>query len=175
VDRPPSTSQLSDIIYILGRIDPNRNQNRIPSQTELATLRSIHSHKRQFADTIKRELELAKEAHERIQSRHDSPVRKLEAAQSELNISHKYLVTLEQQLKTLQEEDHDLAGLHPIRQCPEDVIRIFLNVMITGRNPNCSPLLRRSRMYAGGGVPSQSGSPVCGVKLTFPCRRMIPT
>ena len=71
-------------------------------------------------------MEQAKEVHGRIQTRHDSLVRELEAAQSELNISHNYLVTLEQQLKTLQEEDHNLAGLlHPIRQCPEDIIRLI--------------------------------------------------
>ena len=135
---PRGRCQLSDIIFAIHRVDPNRNQNRIPSQTELATLRSIRLHKCQLADTTKQQLEQAKEVHARIQTRHDSLLRELEAAQSELNISHNYLVTLEQQLKTLQEEDHNLAGLlHPIRQCPEDIIRLIFECAAYGEE---SPL-----------------------------------
>jgi len=55
-------------------------------------------------------------------------------------MSHNYLVTLEQQLKTLGEEDHTLAGLlHPIRQCPGDIIRLIFE---------CAAYSEESQLFA---------------------------
>lgn len=76
-----------------------------------------------MTDITKQQLEVALKEHQNIQARHDQLVRDLEAAQSELNISHRYLEDLKNQLNVLKTEDHDLAGLlHPIRQCPRDIL-----------------------------------------------------
>ena len=79
-----------------------------------------------MADTTRRQLDIGKAAHERIQARYDELIREIEAVQSELNVSHDYLVTLEQQLKMFEEEDYRIAGLlHPIRRCPEDILKLI--------------------------------------------------
>jgi hypothetical protein len=120
-----------DLTRFLSSVDPNQAQNRIPLQTELETLRNIRSEKWQLADITKRQLEQAKAAHERIQARHDNLLRELEAAQSELNVSHDYLMTLQQQVMVFQAEDDRLAGLlHPIRRCPEDVLRLIFECAV---------------------------------------------
>jgi hypothetical protein len=118
----PSVGNLG-LIKVLPSVDPNQAQNRVPLQIELETLRNIRSEKRQLADMAKRQLEQAEAAHKRIQARHDNLLRELEVAQTELNMSHDYLISLQQQLTLFQAEDDRLAGLiQPIRRLTDDIL-----------------------------------------------------
>jgi hypothetical protein len=95
---------------------------------------SIRLHKRQMADTTRHELDIARAAHERIQTRRDQLIQELEAVQSQLNVSHDHLVILEQKLKMFEEEDYRIAGpLHPIRQCPKDILRLIFECVARGQ------------------------------------------
>lgn len=66
----------------------------------------------------------AKKSHVDIKRRHKAILRDFEAIKSEMNLSHRFITLLEQQKASLEEENKRLKGLmHPVRSCPEDVLR----------------------------------------------------
>jgi hypothetical protein len=127
--RPPTQSKDNPDCEFPYSIDPNYGRNRIPSLKEVETLRILRLQNLQLGDNIKAQLSATREAHHKIQARYNKILEEMESIQSELNASQRYIALLERQETVLQEDIERISGLiHPMRRCPEDILRIIFDL-----------------------------------------------
>jgi hypothetical protein len=83
------------LAQLRNREDPNQGLNRVPSKSELVTLRNLYSQNCRISETLEKELSVARDMHEQSQSRHKSLLHELESARSEINASDRLITLLE--------------------------------------------------------------------------------
>jgi hypothetical protein len=107
--------------------NPNATQNRVPSQQELRTLRSIAQSKAQLSEIIQARILEATSLYEDAMARCHSQQLVLDSLLSEVHTAKNFIGTLEAQKKNLDDETNELRGLiHPVRRCsPEVLAHIF--------------------------------------------------
>lgn len=104
--------------------DPNAQQNRVPSNTELATLRRISESNAKVTRMFDEEIEQLRETYEAIHRRYLQQQIELEATQSELHRVRSLISATEAQRALRESEQRDLLALmHPVRRCPDDILR----------------------------------------------------
>lgn len=89
---------------------------------------------------MKTQLSVAREEHERIQTRYENVQNDLQCIKSELNASYRHISMLEQQTEALEVEDEAISAIiHPIRRCPGDILRYIFELSVRGQPDHWTP------------------------------------
>lgn len=104
--------------------DPNAQQNRVPNSTELVTLKRIAESNAKITHMFDKEIEQLRATYETVHKRYLQQQLELEATQSELNRIRSLISATEAQRALRESEQRDiLALMHPVRRCPDDILR----------------------------------------------------
>ncbi|KIM22314.1 hypothetical protein M408DRAFT_28783, partial [Serendipita vermifera MAFF 305830] len=104
--------------------DPNAQKNRVPSSTEMATLKQMADFNARVTSMFDQELEQLRNTYETVHKRYLKQILEIEATQSELYRIQSLITASEAQRALRQSEQRELQALmHPIRRCPEDILR----------------------------------------------------
>jgi hypothetical protein len=85
------------------------------------------THKQRVVDQLIQEARVARAAYEEVKHRYEAQYLALQATQSELHVAKELAESLEKTAASLEPEVGQLRGLlHPLRRCPDDVLRMIL-------------------------------------------------
>ncbi|KIM22316.1 hypothetical protein M408DRAFT_28784, partial [Serendipita vermifera MAFF 305830] len=111
--------------------DPNAQQNRVPSSTEMITLKQMSKSNERVTRIFNQELEQLRISYECVHKRYIKQQLEIEATQSELHRIRSLISITEAQRALREAEQRDLLALiHPIRRCPDDILREIFELTI---------------------------------------------
>ncbi|KIM23287.1 hypothetical protein M408DRAFT_27978 [Serendipita vermifera MAFF 305830] len=104
--------------------DPNAQRNRVLSSKEMTALKHMSESNARFTRMLDEELEQLRSTYETVHNRYLQLQLDIEATQSELHRVRSLINASEVQRALRQSEQQDLLALmHPIRRCPDDILR----------------------------------------------------
>ncbi|KIM23286.1 hypothetical protein M408DRAFT_27977 [Serendipita vermifera MAFF 305830] len=111
--------------------DPNAQQNRVPSNREMITLKEMSESNARVTRMFGQELEQLRISYEIVYKRYMKQQLEIEATQSELHRIRSLISVTEAQRALREAEQRDLLALmHPIRRCPDDILREIFELTI---------------------------------------------
>ncbi|KIM23293.1 hypothetical protein M408DRAFT_264186 [Serendipita vermifera MAFF 305830] len=111
--------------------DPNAQQNRVPGNKEMATLRRISEYNARAIRMFDEEIEQHQKTYNTLRNRYLKQQLELEVTQSELNRIQEFISASEAQRAVHELEQRDLLALmHPVRRCPDEVLREIFEYII---------------------------------------------